>query len=88
MLDVKKQVRASDPAYDKLAITLPHALAQAVRREAEMRRAPSLSAFIAEILAEALERDRLLELLDEIDAKYGPPGPEAEAWAKEVLFGE
>lgn len=80
--------RAKVPAHEKFAITLPHELAQEVRREAEARHAPSLSAFFAEKMAEALEKDRLLEILDEMDAKYGPPGPEAVAWAKEVLYGE
>ncbi|TAK34134.1 MAG: hypothetical protein EPO21_10655 [Chloroflexota bacterium] len=86
--NAKKRSRTRTPAYDKLAITLPHELAQEVRREAEARHAPSLSAYFAEKMAEAVEKDRLLEILDEMDAKYGPPDPEATAWAKEVLHGE
>lgn len=88
MGDVKKRARTGSKAYEKLAITLPRGLAQALRREAAAHHAPSLSAYFAEKMAEALERDRLLEILDEMDALYGPPDPGAVAWAKEVLFGE
>lgn len=84
----KERPQTNSRAYEKLAITLPRELAQAVRREAEAHHAPSLSAYFAEKMAEVLEKDRLLEILDEMDAKYGLPDPEAKAWAKEVLFGE
>ncbi|MBI2864267.1 MAG: hypothetical protein HYX94_06855 [Chloroflexi bacterium] len=84
----KKRSPGRTPGYEKFAITLPHGLAEEVRREAEAQHAPSLSAFFAEKMAEALEKDRLVEILDEMDAKYGPPGPEAIEWAKEVLYGE
>ncbi|HLC30573.1 MAG TPA: CopG family transcriptional regulator [Dehalococcoidia bacterium] len=87
-VDGKKRPGTKTPAYEKLAITLPRELAQAVRREAKERHAPSLSAYFAEKMAEVLERDRLFEILDEMDARYGPPDLEAVAWAKEVLFGE
>jgi len=86
--DVDKRPRTRSRAYEKVAITLPRELAQAVRQEAEASHAPSLSAYFAEKMAEALERGRLLALLDEMDAKYGPPGPEEVAWAKEALFGD
>ena len=88
VLDVEKRPQTRSRAYEKLAITLPRELAQAVRREAEASHAPSLSAYFAEKMAEVLERDRLFEILDEMDARYGPPDLEAVAWAKEVLFGE
>ncbi len=88
MVDMKKREEAKTPAYEKLAITLPRELAQAVRREAATHHASSLSAYFAEEMTEALEKDHLKEILDEMDAKYGPPSPEAVTWSKEVLFGE
>ncbi len=50
----------------KLAISLPHELAEATRAAAHARRSPSLSAFIAETIEEKIDRARLEEVMDEI----------------------
>jgi Arc/MetJ-type ribon-helix-helix transcriptional regulator len=70
---------------EKLAITLPKDLVETIRAEVKARRAPSVSALIAEALEEKYERDRLQEVLDEMDAEYGPVTPEVLEWAKRVL---
>jgi len=86
-VDVKKGGGNQRPAYEKLAITLPRDLAEAARGEVQTGHAPSLSAFIAEAIAEKLERDRLQEVLDQMTAEYGPLPPEELAWADRVLLG-
>jgi len=66
-------------AHEKLAITLPTALAQAKARHAR-----SLSAFIAEAVEEKIEKDDLDRVLDEIFADE--PMTEAERdWAYGLL---
>jgi hypothetical protein len=80
--------RSPGVTREKLAITLPKPLAAAARDEVKARRAPSMSALIAQALAEKLERDRLQEVLDEMDAEYGPLTPEELAWADRLILGQ
>jgi len=40
---------------------------------------------VSEAVDEKLRRNELAALLDELDAKYGPPARSAKSWAKKVL---
>jgi hypothetical protein len=73
-----------DRKYEKIAITLPSDLAQAVREEAKACQSRSLSAFIAEALRERLERDGLQKVLDDIFTEK-PMTDEERQWADDVL---
>lgn len=87
-VDVRNQQGTRASAYEKLAITLPHDLAQEVRDEVRMGHAPSVSAYIAAAVEEKRERDRLQEVLAQMDAEYGPVTSEELAWADRVLLGD
>jgi hypothetical protein len=81
---VRRSRVAKGPTTEKLAITLPRELAEAVRSEARATSAPSLSAYIAQALAEKLEGDRLQEVLDDI-FRDQPMTDEERAWADRLL---
>ena len=69
----------------KVALTISaDALAQA-KKEVAAGRAKSLSGFVSEAVEEKIRRDELSRLLDEMDARFGPPNKAARAWAKKVL---
>ena len=70
---------------EKIAVTLPPELVSAARRAVRQGRAASVSAYVAESMALRGREDTLRQLLDEMDAEYGPPSPEALAWADHVL---
>jgi hypothetical protein len=69
----------------KVALTVPTEVLRLARREVRAGHAKSLSAFVSEAIHEKLCRDALVEVLDAMDAEYGPPNREARAWAKRVL---
>ena len=69
----------------KVAITIPADVLEAAKEEVEAGHAASLSALVSEAVDEKLRRNKLAELLDTLDAKHGPPGKSARAWAKRVL---
>lgn len=75
----------------KVAVTIPEEIAERVERAVSEGRAPSFSAFVTKALEEKVGsdgktgRDRLIEMLDEMDRQYGPPGKEAYEWADRVL---
>jgi antitoxin ParD1/3/4 len=75
----------------KIAVTIPEELVRTARRAVREGRAPSVSAFVTTALEEKVGsdgktgRDRLIEMLDEMDRQYAPPGKEAEEWADWVL---
>ena len=71
----------------KVAVTVPDALLARARERVREGESPSLSALVTQALEEKLERDRLQEILDEMDAEYGAPTPEDIAWADLVLDG-
>ncbi len=77
-------------AYDermkrRITVSLPPALVAEARAAVRARRAPSISAYVEEALRASSGRDPLLEWLDEMDRELGPPGPEADTWARRVL---
>ncbi|MDQ2708549.1 MAG: hypothetical protein M3Z25_13320 [Actinomycetota bacterium] len=48
-------------------------------------RAPSISAWVAESMAERARREQLRDVLTEIRAELGPATDEETAWARSVL---
>lgn len=75
----------------KLTISLPPEQVERVRAAVARGEAASVSSYISAALATVMpampseDDDPLVELLDEMDAEYGPPSPEAYAWADEVM---
>lgn len=69
----------------KIAVTIAAEVLEAAKKEVEAGHARSLSAFVSDAVDEKLRRDQLSEVLDALDAKHGPPGKAARAWAKKVL---
>src|SRR6266545_5733694 len=68
----------------KIAVSLPEELVDEVQRAVREGHASSVSAYVTDALRERKTKGSLQELLDELDREYGPPGPEALAWAKKV----
>jgi Arc/MetJ-type ribon-helix-helix transcriptional regulator len=66
----------------KIAVSLPDDLVDAARAAVREGRASSVSAYVADAMREKSGRYTLADVLDQLDAELGPPGPEAEAWAK------
>jgi len=71
----------------KVAVTLPSSLLARARGRVAMHEAASLSALVSQALEEKLERDRLQEVLDQMDQEYGAATPEEIAWADRILGG-
>ena len=69
----------------KVTVSIPNRLIAAAEAKVRAGGAPSLSALVTDALAEKLEHERLVDLLDAMDREYGPPSAEAEAWARRVL---
>ncbi len=68
----------------------PEAL-ETVRAEVKAGRAPSVSAAVEELLLANSRKQALKDLLDEMDAEYGPLTEEEEEWGRkeaERAFGE
>lgn len=69
----------------KIAVSLPDHLVDEARAAVASRRASSVSAYVAEAMAEKSRRRTLAEVLDEMDADLGVPSTEARARAARVL---
>ncbi|MDT0185302.1 hypothetical protein Q9S36_34470 [Microbacterium sp. ARD31] len=69
----------------KIAVSLPDHLVDEARTAVAEGRAASVSAYVAEAMSEKSRRRTLTEVLDEMDAELGAPGPEARARASRVL---
>jgi Arc/MetJ-type ribon-helix-helix transcriptional regulator len=69
----------------KIAVSLPDELVAAARQAVAEGRAASVSAYVAEALAERRADEDLARLLDEMDAEHGPPTAEHFAWARRAL---
>lgn len=69
----------------KIAVSLPEEQVAAAKQAVSEGRAPSVSAYVSHALETYGNRNQLTRYLDELDEKYGPPGPEAEAWADDVM---
>jgi hypothetical protein len=69
----------------KVAVSIPRDVLDRARVEVATGRAKNLSVLVSETLDEKLRRDELGEILEAMDAEYGPPSKSAKAWAKRVL---
>ena len=69
----------------KIAVSLPDHLVEEARAAVAGGRATSVSAYVAEALAEKSRRRTLSEVLDEMDAELGAPDAAAMARAARVL---
>ena len=69
----------------KVAVTVPIQTLRLARKEVRAGHAKSLSSLVSEAIDEKLRRSELSEILDAMDANYGRPNREAQAWAKRVL---
>lgn len=85
MIGTRRSGSGSSNRYEKVAITLPSQLLQAARAETEAGQAPSLSAYIAQAIAEKLKKDELQGVLDEIFSER-PLTDEERAWADHYLL--
>jgi hypothetical protein len=70
---------------DKVALSLPKDLLASARSAVASGSAESLSAFVSDAIQRKLRADTFEAILDSWDQEYGPPSPEAEAWARQVL---
>lgn len=69
----------------KIAVSLPQEQVAAAKRAVAEGRVASVSAYVSQALEKYDARTELMRLLDERDEKYGPPTPEDEAWADDVM---
>lgn len=69
----------------RITVSLPDHLVEQVKRAVEEGKAPSVSAYVAEALEAKVPPIGLKALLRQWDEELGPPGPEAEAWARAEL---
>lgn len=69
----------------KIAVSLPDEQVAAARKAVAEGRAASVSAYVAEALAQRRADEDLAELLDDLDAEYGAPAAEHYAWARRAL---
>lgn len=69
----------------KIAVSLPDHLVAEAREAVSDGRAASVSAYVAEAMAEKSRRRTLAEVLDDFDAELGAPGEAAMRSAAEVL---
>lgn len=72
-------------ATTKVALTIASDTLALAKKAVKNGRAKSLSAFVSEAVGEKVERDKLAEILDVMDARYGKPSKADRAWAKRVL---
>jgi hypothetical protein len=71
----------------KFSVTADQEVIDEARRRVAAGAAPNFSAYVQQALAnENMAQELTLDdFLDELDREYGPPGPEADAWARRVL---
>lgn len=72
-------------SVDRITVTVPADLLRAARAEVQTGRSASVSAVVADALADRLRRRRMEQVLDDIEAEHGRPGPEATEWARRAL---
>ena len=71
----------------KVAVSLPSALVAQAKRAVQERRAPSVSAYVAEALEEKAKLDDLARMLDEMLEETGGPLTHAERRAADRALG-
>lgn len=70
---------------ERITVTVPSELLREVRAEVDAGRGSSVSAVVTGALSDRLRRVRMEQVLDEIEAEHGSPGPEAREWARRAL---
>ncbi|MGI8607696.1 MAG: toxin-antitoxin system antitoxin subunit [Candidatus Dormibacteria bacterium] len=75
----------SKPGQDRVTVSLSPGRLQEVKDRVARGEAPSVSAYMEQLLARNEQTITLWQLLDDMDRDYGPPSAEDEAWAREVL---
>lgn len=76
---------------ERITISVEPEALETVRAEVKQGRAPSVSAAVEEMLIAQSRFQNLKELLDEMDAEYGPLTKEEKEWGErevERVFGE
>ncbi|MGQ0625410.1 MAG: hypothetical protein ACT4PP_12280 [Sporichthyaceae bacterium] len=69
----------------RLTVSVDEAILVEVEAAVAAGRAPSISAWVAEAMAQRAQRESLRDLLAEIRADLGPATQEETAWARSVL---
>ena len=69
----------------RLTVTIDEEVAKAAEEAVASGRARSVSAWVAEAMAERASRERLSDILREIRAEMGPATDDETAWARSVL---
>ena len=72
--------------YEKIAISLPLRAAESARRAVKEGRAPSVSAYIADVIEDRETQLNLDELLEQwLEESGGPATPAERRWARKQL---
>jgi len=83
------KTRKAPATCTKVSVSIPTEVLDAAIGQVKAGRAPSLSGYISEAVAQRVARDRepdeFIAFLRELDEELGPPGPEAQEWARQVL---
>ena len=69
----------------RITVSLPDHLVEQATEAVQRGLAPSVSAYVAEALAERAEREPLDKVLADWRAQDGPPSAEDVAWAERAL---
>lgn len=69
----------------RITVSLPTALVEVANEAVNQGRAASVSAYVAEAIAEKAERGSLEDFLADWRAQVGPPTSEETEWAERVL---
>ncbi|MCG5214480.1 ribbon-helix-helix domain-containing protein [Streptosporangium soli] len=69
----------------KIGVSVPDDLFRLMQEEVESGRAASISGLISDAVGNHIQRIQLAALVTELVEEFGEPGPEAKAWADEVL---
>ncbi|MGC1281500.1 MAG: hypothetical protein WA895_01090 [Streptosporangiaceae bacterium] len=69
----------------KLAVSLPDELAEQARQAVREGRAASVSAYIADAMAQSARTRSIARLVADMRAEDGPPDEEDYAWARRAL---
>lgn len=71
--------------YEKIAVSLPSDLVEAIREQIQVRGIPSFSAYVAEAARKELESNEFEDALAELFAEKPMTADEAE-WARRALY--
>jgi hypothetical protein len=66
----------------KVSVSMPTGRIAAVKARVGAR---GFSAYVSAAVERQLQRDRLEELLHDVEAEIGPPTPEIQNWASEIF---